>query len=348
MRHPDRRLRIWIGGALVVLIACWQFFGAVDSRPMHRDEARWIHRAVYIRELLHPFSDYWNEQTWIEQGGTLDERYRLRAQPPMGSYVMGLGFLLQGKLLPNIGFWNMDQDDAWNAEHGNEPSPDQITTGRRTSAAVSVLTVLAIYLVVTRLTNVVGGVVAGLMLAFNPLMIYLATFAGSDAVLGLTIALAAVAAYRLADRPTWLRTILLGLAIAAGGSTKLSPLGIVVPLGLLGLAGLTHRFIRHHAGDHVPPGPSLRLCLQLITIPAIAGFGFIASYPWLWRHPIANTRALVEYRQWGMDIQGMLWQQVAVENRIDAFRRIGIKLGQEWTTLGRLGWSWLPDGLELA
>ncbi len=93
-------------------LACWQFFGALGDRPMHRDETRWIHRAAYIRELMHPFSNYWDEETWIANGDTLDERYRLRAQPPMGSYVTGIGFLLQGQDLPNIGFWNMDQDDA--------------------------------------------------------------------------------------------------------------------------------------------------------------------------------------------------------------------------------------------
>lgn len=348
MPHPDRRILTWLGGAIVMLLACSQFFGAIDSRPMHRDEARWIHRAVYIREILHPFSSYWDEETWLQRGGTLDERYRLRAQPPMGSYVMGIGFLLQGKPLPDIGFWNMDEDETWNTDHGNRPSHEQVITARRTSAAVGILTVLGVYLIATRLTNVAGGLVAGLLLAYNPLMIRLATFAGSDAVLGLTIVLAGVAAYRLADRPTWPRAILLGLAIAAGGSTKLSPLGIVVPLALLGLAGLLYQRTNRHASDRVPRGPALRLALQLLAIPVIAGVAFVASYPWLWRNPVAHTLALVDYRQMGMELQGTMWQQIAVTDRIDAFRRIGVQLGRDWTTLGRTGWNWLPEGLGLA
>lgn len=348
MPHPDQRILTWIGAMVVFVIACWQFFGGVDARPMHRDEARWIHRAVYVRELLHPFSDYWDENTWIDRGGTVDEQYRLRAQPPMGSYVMGIGFLVQGKPLPDIGFWNMDHDDDWNAAQGNMPSHAQVITGRRTSAAIGALTVLCIYLITTRLTNVAGGIAAGLMLAFNPLMIHLATFAGSDATLGLTIALVGVTAYRLADRSTWPRAILLGVAIAAGGATKLSPLGIVAPLFLLGLCGLIHRYIRHHIDDHAPKGPIPRLCLQLMAMPVIAGVAFIASFPWLWRSPVANTRALIDYRQWSMEMQGSIWQQIAVETRLEAFHRIGIRLGHEWPTLGRLGWGWLPDGLELA
>lgn len=330
--------------AVVFLLACWQFLGAVDSRPMHRDEARWIHRAVYIRELTHPFGDYWNEATWVERGGTLDERYRLRAQPPMGSYVMGLGFLLQGEPLPDIGFWNMDQDDAWNAAHGNQPTHDQVLTARRTSAIAGAVTVVAVFLIANRLTNALGGIVAGTMLAFNPLMIHLATFAGSDAVLALTIALAGLTACHLADRPTWPRAILLGILLGLGASTKLSPLGITVPLALLGILALGWCLIRPRPKGQHPATPSFRLGLQLVSTPVVALVTLIASYPYLWRAPIAHIQAMVDYRQWGMDIQSTLWQQLAVDSRTDAFRRVGIKLGVEWSTLD---WSWLPAGFEL-
>src|SRR5699024_4664152 len=154
------------------------------------------------RELMHPFSDYWDEETWQARGGSMDERFRLRAQPPMGSYVMGIGFLMQGEPQPDIGFWNMDHDDAWNEDHGNAPSTEQVITARRTSAVVGALAVTSIALVANRLTNPVGGLVAGAYLAFHPLMVHLSTFAGSDAVLALAIAASAVAAYRWADRPT--------------------------------------------------------------------------------------------------------------------------------------------------
>jgi hypothetical protein len=99
--------------ALVVFVfALTQFLPAVDDREFHRDEARWIHRAVYIRDLFTPLGEMWDEEAWIAQGGTMDEQYRLRAQPPLGSYIMGLGFLVQTGGLPDIGFWNMDHDNA--------------------------------------------------------------------------------------------------------------------------------------------------------------------------------------------------------------------------------------------
>ena len=88
-----------IRGALLALavfvFALTQFLPAVDDREFHRDEARWIHRAVYIRDLFSPLDDVWDEETWLSSGDTMDEQYRLRAQPPLGSYIMGIGFLLQ-------------------------------------------------------------------------------------------------------------------------------------------------------------------------------------------------------------------------------------------------------------
>ncbi len=325
---------------VVFLFACWQFLGAVEDRPPHRDEARWIHRAEYVRELLTPFSDYWDEETWSARGGTMDERFRLRAQPPMGSYVMGIGFLLQGKPLPDIGFWNMDQDDAWNESQGNAPSYDQLMTGRRTSAVVGALTVTCIALVVNRLSNVAGGLIASGFLALHPLMTHLSTFAGSDAVLGFFIAAAAVAAYRWADRPTWPRALVIGLLLGLGASTKLSPLGITVPIALLGVLALVALRVPALEDER----PSRSAAFQLIATPAVAIVTLVISYPWLWRDPISNTKALLDYRTLSMELQGSLWEHIAVDSRVDAFRRIGARLGSEWTVLD---WGWLPEGFEL-
>jgi hypothetical protein len=91
-------------------------------------------------------------------------------------------------------------------------------------------------------------------------------------------------------------------------------------------------------------------------VPATAVATLVASYPYLWRDPIDNMRALVDYRQWGMDVQGAAWPHLSVETRIEAFRRVGLKLGDEWTTLGRLsatlqdhlGSAWNAGALELA
>lgn len=319
-------------GALVFLFACWQFLGAVDEPEFHRDEARWIHRGNYVREILDPFGSYWDEDTWIDSGASMDEQYRLRAQPPFGSYMMGIGFLLQGQPLPDIGFWNMDHDDAWNAEAGNMPTEAMLTSARRTTAVISALTVLAVFAIGNRLTNIVGGLIGALYLTIHPLMVYLATFAGSDATLGLTIALSAVGAARLADSPSWPRAIVLGGVLGLGTSTKLSPFGLAVGLGMMGMVLLVASVTRAHRWK-LPPRA---LGWQLQSLPLISAFVFLLSYPYLWRDPIANTQRLVSYRTDGMDIQGSLWPQVAVDSPAEAIERMWNRFtGPAWSVIGR-------------
>jgi hypothetical protein len=240
----------------------------------------------------------------------------------------------------------MDYDTEWNAAQGNKPTNDQLLTGRRTNAYVSAFTVVAIFFIARRITNDIGGVVAAVYLAAHPLMIYVATFAGSDAVLGLTIALSAVAAYRFADRPTWLRAIVLGLMIGLGGSAKLSPMGISVALAGLGSLLLLLRALRKDKGSDGPL-PSYIVGFQLLSIPVVAAITLIASYPYLWRSPIRNTRNLLDYRTLGMELQGSLWEGIGVDGPVEALQRIGRRLGSELTLLDRLGIA-APTGTELA
>jgi hypothetical protein len=379
---PDSRpqgpaLRGILLALAVFVFALTQFLPAVDDRESHRDEARWIHRAVYIRDLFTPLGEMWDEEAWIAQGGTMDEQYRLRAQPPLGSYIMGVGFLVQTGGLPDIGFWNMDHDNAWNSDAGNMPTRDELLAGRRTNAFVSALTAVAIFLTARRITNDLGGVIAGAFFALHPLAIYVATFAGSDAVLGLMIALAGIAAYRFADRPTWIRSLSLGVAIGLGGAAKLSPLGIAAALAALGAlllaAGLVWRVREfekptghpatlpghHRAGATearwpwrfpVPEvTPVLRMAIGLLATPIVAGITFVASYPYLWRDPVGNAMNLLRYRTLGMELQSSLWSGIAVDSRTEALARIGDRLGSEMTVLGRftsLGGQW--PSVELA
>ncbi len=311
--------------------------GIVDSRPFHRDEARWIHRAEYVAELANPLGSYWDESTWIERGGSLDERYRLRAQPPLGSYVMGFGLLAQGRDLDTNGFWIMDEDNVQNAAQGNVPSSGDLTAARRTTAIISALTVTVVYFIGARLTNRIGGVVAALFLLFHPLVNLYAAFAGSDMLLVLLVALAAMAAYRLADRPSWPRAVLLGFLLGLGGSAKLSPLGIAIPLALLGGLIILLRVTGRSPRKLVVGQPSLAFGLQLLSAPFVAGATLIASYPYLWRAPIEHTREMFAFRTTGMDLQASIWEHVAVDSPVEALRRVEARLGDEFTLVGRLG-----------
>src|ERR687898_2319464 len=166
--------------AVVLLVfAASQFLATVDDKPLDRDEARWIHRTVYLRELTHPFSRYWDEATWRRRGASLDERNRLRAQPPMASYLLGFGLLVQGRDLATNGYWLMERDEVWNSERGNAPEVADLAAARRTVAIVAALTVVVAYALGTRLTNRIGGLATALFVPLHPPIWLYAAFAGS-------------------------------------------------------------------------------------------------------------------------------------------------------------------------
>ena len=344
--------------AVVLLVfAASQFLATVDDKPLDRDEARWIHRTVYLRELTHPFSSYWDEATWRRRGASLDERNRLRAQPPMASYLLGFGLLVQGRDLATNGYWLMERDEVWNSERGNAPEVADLAAARRTVAIVAALTVVVAYALGTRLTNRIGGLATALFVALHPLVGLYAAFAGSDMLLVLLVALTAIAAGRLADRPTWPRALLLGALIGLGGATKLSPLLVAVPLALLGGMALVAGVIGTRLWNATalsPPPPGF--AWQLLSVPLVAGSIFVGSYPYLWSNPVANTQAMFDFRRMGMELQGKTWDHLAVPYPVDAFRRVGIRLGDHWTVLGRVsteldarfGVIWDTRGIELA
>lgn len=327
-------------GLLVLVIAGWQFFSAIDDREFHRDEARWIHRATYLREGLHPFSDYWVDTTWVD-GASMDERFRLRAQPPVGSYVIGLGMLLQGEPLPDIGYWNMDHDTEWNADNGNLPTSGQLLSARRTTATIGVLTAILVYLVGLRLSTPVGAAMGAIFFALHPLARYLSTFVGSDITLAFFIALSAWLAGRLAEQPNWRRTVPLGIAIGLGAGTKLSPLGTGFALAAVGIVLVAWQWRQRSV--------TWQLGWMLMSVPAIAAGTFVATYPYLWRNPIQHSRNVLDYRTLGMDIQGQLWNQVAIDSPAEAIHRSWQRFGSvEWSVLGRFFGLSLPAELLIS
>ena len=82
---------------------------------------------------------------------------------------------------------------------------------------------------------------------------------------------------------------------------------------------------------------------------------FVAVYPYLWRDPIGHTLNLIEFRADEMAAQARNWPNVAVEGRVEAFRRVGVTLGDRFSTSGRLasklahglGREWHPAGIDL-
>jgi hypothetical protein len=330
--------------AAVFALGLWQNLAALESSQYHPDESRWLNRAHYLLDLGHPTGEVW------------EDRYLTRGQPPMGSYVTGLGLLLQGRDLTTNGPWDFHYGNestiTWNAVKGNMPAAADIQAARRTNAALGALTCAVLFLIVAKLTNVVGGLLAGVFMAVHPLQIYLASIGVSDAVFTLFFAFAALTALVLATNPTWPRSVALGLVLGCGASTKLTPLLVSLPLAGLGMVILADPYLRRlpvvgavwRCVSRVDVAPRRRLGWMLISLPAIAATTFVLTYPYLWPDPIGRTKALIDFRQHEMENQARIWPTSSVDSRSEALHRTWHNLEHVYSSTGR-GMEWLGRSL---
>ncbi len=347
MRRLLPTLRLLIPALFLFGIALTHNLDAVRTTVFHRDESRWVGRAYFLDDLIHD-----------PRGATWNDSDLTRNQPPLGSYLMGLGLTLQGRDTDTtVGnqLYDFRHDFQWNVDRGRQPAGEDILAGRRTNAVVGALLAVAVFAVGQQLAamvggwlvGLVGGAVAALFLIYNPLATHMASWAGSDALLALTVALAGLTAIRLVDRPGWGKAILLGVLLGLGASTKLSPLFTATLVGAAGGALLIggRPWLRGESGQR-----QQTLGWMLITCPVVAFATLVASYPYLWSAPIRHLREMFAYRTDEMADQGDIpaegtpgWTSIGVDGGLpDAMSRTRFWLGDALST-GRILGDWL-DG----
>ncbi|CAN5745998.1 hypothetical protein BH24CHL4_BH24CHL4_14290 [soil metagenome] len=335
-RSWRRSLVVAVLAVLVFGFSYWDSSSQLRSSPFHPDESRWINRAYYLRKTLDPLGPAWSD------------RYLIRGQPPMGSYVTGLGLLAHGRDLNTNGPWDFqygfESNAAWNVTRGNMPAEGDLIAVRRTNMVISAFTCVALFLIVSQLTNLAGGVAAAVFFAVNPLNQYLATLATSDAVFTCFVALSVLAAVWLAKRPSWWRALLFALAMAAGASTKLSPLALAVGLGIAGAVLLLDPWLRQLPTfgrawswiSRVEHDTGRRLGWMLAVQPVLVAMLFVMSYPYLWPAPIERTRILFEFRRFEMTNQAGFWPQAAIGSRVEAVERTWQNLNDRFSSSDRI------------
>jgi hypothetical protein len=282
------------------------------------DESRWISRAHYLADLADPFSPTW------------DDQYMTRGQPPLGSYAMGLALVLQGRDLETNPPWDFAIPWEENIAAGMKPHPEDLAVGRRGSAFLVALTSVAVVVLANVFVSAPWAIAAGAIYAVHPFTTYIGSIAMADALFGLLIALAAVAAARFGQHPSLPRAAMVGVLLGLGGATKLSPLAVSAGLCLLlmGMAvyqALINRDTRNAIWTAASGG--------MVIIAAAATF--IAVYPYLWHHPIENSRHLFEFRTVEMATQASDWPVMSVPTRWEAVRRSGMNFFERFNLLDR-------------
>lgn len=306
--------------ALIALLAFLLADAASGTTGFNPDESRWISRARYLAALRDPFGPTW------------DDQYMTRGQPPLGSYAMGMGLLIQGHDLETNPPWDFSLPWEENIAIGNKPSPTDLAAGRRASAALVGMTTLAIIGIARVFVAMPWALLAGLLHAVHPFTIYIGSIAMADALFGLLIALAALAAAELARRPGWPRAALLGALLGLGGATKLSPLATALGLALAGIILLGVALLLHRP----EPAQARRFAGLGLVVSASAIAVFVAVYPYLWPDPIGRTRNLFEFRAVEMATQASDWPEMAVSTRLEALRRVALNFTERFNLVGAI------------
>lgn len=321
----DRRL--WHGLFAVALFAIsfGVYFHGDETTAFHPDESRWLNRAHYFSDLLDPFGPTWEDQ------------YLTRGQPPVGSIVMGIGLMVQGRGPDTNLAWDFRRGNAFNVEGGMFPTDADWQAGRRTNNVLGALAVVAVFFIVTNLTNAAGGIAASLLLIANPLQSWHNRLALADTTLTLTLALLLLTLVHLMRRPRWSLALLAGVLVGLGGANKFTPLALAVPLGGLGLLMLVQSW---WAGRKLKDAslrgwkglPPLRdVSWMLLSTPLVAGFTFVASYPYLWPDPIGRSLILLRFRQQEMASQSRIYPDRNIGDPMESARRTWDYLTGKWS-----------------
>ncbi len=258
--------------AAAFLVALW----GLRDIPFHPDEASYLYMSSDLGLLLkQPLS------LAYDPANSADSRQEMRARDaPLTRYLLGLGrvALRQPALTAD---WDWSQTWEANRLAGALPDSRLLFAGRLAAALLLPFSVLFLYLTGNKIGGTLCGLMAGVLLLTNALVLLHARRAMGEAGLLFTVCMAAYC-FLLADRHAWLA----GLAAALAFSTKQSGLALF-PAGLL-------------AAGWIPAPAGSRLRAAALHLGQYLGVFLLAAYllnPFWWRLPLAALQVSWRARQ---------------------------------------------------
>jgi hypothetical protein len=165
-------------GVILFTIVLMPFLSNLESQRFHGDENLWLHSTKYFK-LFFIDRDFGNRQ-WKE--------WLAFDQPPVGKYILGFALLLAGyggrmEELANMNLWDFSRNYKWNVSQGRIPPKEMLLVGRYAMAIMGSLACMLLYCIGKMIFNIRVGIMAALLLAFNPLMLLCSQRAMTDAPL---------------------------------------------------------------------------------------------------------------------------------------------------------------------
>ncbi|MBN1687677.1 MAG: phospholipid carrier-dependent glycosyltransferase [Candidatus Omnitrophica bacterium] len=299
-----KRFQIIMLLVLVFTLMMLPFFRGLEQFPLHGDENLWLYSAKYFKLF---FVDYDLENPqWFE-----DWAYD---QPPVGKYLIGGVLHLAGyadipKVLGETEQWNFLKGKEENISRGAMPPKEILLPVRRLMAGLGFSSCLILFGIGYALGGVRLGILAGLLLAWNPLVQNTCRRAMPDAAL-LFFLLASVAAIFLFYRrmiagkfkEAFLFCVLHGVLSALAAGTKYSGgLSMIVLASFMVylclVIGLQSLFFKRDERLNRENG---KLLLTVLTGFLLSGFFafvcFVGLNPYLYHETLEKLRYMIGYR----------------------------------------------------
>lgn len=271
LRYP--RLEV----AALVLVSALILLGAARI-PFHPDESSWLYQS---RDLEALFRDPGSLAWTTASESSPDLTYRL-LNAPLAKYVLGLARLAAGFSTEAVDVdwdWSLSWDQ--NVAASALPSSTLLLTGRVASALLLIPAVVAMYFSGRAIGGRTTGILAGLFLATNALVLLHGRRAMAEGALTLGVSLALLGLLQ-ADRRPWLAGAAAGLAFAAKTSA-----GVWIPLGWIGAAWTSD-----------PARRSLRGVVgRLAAFTLSSAVVVFVLHPVLWAEPLAAAGEMLRSRE---------------------------------------------------
>lgn len=334
MAPPMNRLSTSRGaaGALEAALACalvvWVYCSGLGQVRFHHDESFWIVGSRIFEEFVQAnFSS-----------PDFEESYSTLTQPPLASYVIGLGRRAGGfDQTAHTKAWDGNKSPETNVIEGRAPSDRLLWWSRLPMAMLAAVAILLTFLL---LRDWAGHLTAWIWILFavtNGYFLLQLRRAMGEAVLMVCLMSAAMLCGKLLTTPLdetsqsmkrWMwRVALIGLTVGLAASAKLngfSALGAGLAVIVFSLFGRPEQ-----TGRRAALGVAAVLTLLLST----AGT-FVALNPYLWPEPLARTGRMFEMRI----VETRQFEQQFAQTRItsveDRARTIAGRIFHDYASIG--------------
>ncbi len=321
------------------------FVKKVESQKLHGDEIYWLSTSIYFK-LFFIDEDIHNKQ-W---------RYRSSYDhPPVGKYLIGLVLYMAGygdkvntfadKNADKECRWHFNKSYRWNINHiamvyEGIPLQGMLYILRLSMAIIGSLACLLIFWVCKEIFNIRVGLIAALLLAYNPIMLFWGTRIMSEAPLLfflITNMVLMILFYRSFLGQKLLRTFIfafmIGVNIALAAGTKLTG-GLTALIFLIFCILVIFTKVILLRFNLASPGHDNKIkrvkiyeeikviLISLLIAGIIAVSFFVAMNPFLYNQPLKGIISMLRYRMQESHSQQMYYHISALTSLRERFHFI--------------------------